>query len=278
MKIFKNKFFIILLAIAIFASILTATLSVMGVKDPVKNLANTISVPFRYVGIKIKESFEGFSKYFTAIEKLDEENQQLREEIKALKSQLADAKATEEENERFREYLDIKKTYKDLEFVEGLIIGSGSDNCTTFFTLNKGETDGIKIGMPIIVKEGLVGSVCEVGDTWCRVRTLPESSSSVGAYISRSGEVGLVEGDISLKDEKTCALNYLSEDADVEIGDLVYTSGEGGIYPRDLYIGQVVSVETNEYLRTKTATISLSVEFKDLKYVLIVTGFGDSEE
>ena len=88
----------------------------------------------------------------------------------------------------------------------------------------------------------------------------------------------MVEGDISLKDEKICALNYLSVDADVEIGDLVYTSGEGGIYPRDLYIGQVVSVETNEYLRTKTATISLSVEFKDLKYVLIVTGFGDSEE
>ena len=273
MKFFKNKFFIILLAASVFASILVATLSVMGITDPIKNAVNVISVPFRYVGVKIKDSFDGFGKYFTTVEQLDEENKLLREEIEELKSQLADSNAIKEENDRFRDYLEIKNTYRDLKLLEALIVGSESDNYMTVITLNKGSRDGVKLGMPIIVKEGLVGSVCELGDNWCRVRTLPESSSSVGAYISRSGEIGIVEGDISLKETGTCFLNYLSADADIEVGDAVYTSGIGSVYPRDMLIGQVVSIETNEYLRTKTATVSLSVDFEELKYVLIITDF-----
>ena len=278
MKFFKNKFFIILLAIAVFASIFTATLSVMGVTDPIKNVANVISVPFRYIGAAVKESFEGFSEYFTAIEKLDEENKRLEGEIDRLESELADANAIKEENERLREYLEIKKTYQNLEFTEALIIGTESENYMTVLTLNKGSRDGVKLGMPIIVKEGLVGSVCELGNNWCRVRTLPEASSSVGAYISRSGEIGIVEGDISLKDTKSCMLNYLSADADVEVGDMVYTSGLGSVYPRDLFIGRVISVETNEFLRTKTAKVSLEVEFEKLRYVLIITDFDSPAE
>lgn len=278
MKFFKNKFFIILLAIAIFASILVATLSVMGITDPIKNAVNVVSIPFRYVGIKIKESINGFDKYFSTVEKLDEENELLRNEIEKLESQLADANSIKEENNRFRDYLEIKNTYRDFKLLEALIVGSESDNYMTVITLNKGSNDGVKLGMPIIVKEGLVGSVCELGNNWCRVRTIPESSSSVGAYISRSGETGIVEGDISLKETGTCFLNYLSADADVEIGDYVYTSGIGSVYPRDLIIGQIVSVETNEYLRAKVATVSLSVDFDDLNYVLIVTDFNSYTE
>lgn len=273
MKFFKNKFFIILLAVAVFASVFTATLSVMGVTDPIRNFANTVSIPFRYIGIAIKDSFEGFSKYFTAIEEMNEENQKLESEIERLEGQLADANAIKEENERLRDYLEIKETYRDFKFLEALIIGSESDNYMTVFTLNKGSNDGVKLGMPIMVKEGLVGSVCELGSTWCRVRTLPEASSSVGAYISRSGEIGIVEGDISLKGTNVCILNYLSEAADVEVGDHVYTSGIGSVYPRDLFIGEVISVETNEYLRTKVAKISLSVDFENLKYVLIIIDY-----
>ena len=273
MKFFKHKFFIILLAVAVFASVFTATLSVMGVTDPIRNFANTVSIPFRYIGIAIKDSFEGFSKYFTAIEEMNEENQKLESEIERLEGQLADANAIKEENERLRDYLEIKETYRDFKFLEALIIGSESDNYMTIFTLNKGSNDGVKLGMPIMVKEGLVGSVCELGSTWCRVRTLPEASSSVGAYISRSGEIGIVEGDISLKGTNVCILNYLSEAVDVEVGDHVYTSGIGSVYPRDLFIGEVISVETNEYLRTKVAKISLSVDFENLKYVLIIIDY-----
>ena len=279
MKFFKNKFFIILLSLSVFATVLTATLSLMGVTDPVKNIANIVATPIRAVGNSIKESFEGYAKYFSTIDKLDSENKALESEIESLKDKVDELDAVKQENERLREYLEIKKIYPDFKMLEALIVSSGSENLTSIFTLNKGSNDGVKQGMPIIVKNGLVGSVCEVGSNWCRVRTVSEASASAGAYILRSGELGIIDGDISLKDTGKCYLKYLDADADVEIGDLVYTRGVGSVYPQDLVIGKVTEIKENAHLRTKEAVVELSVNLEDLKYVLIITEFEtDAEE
>ena len=273
MKLFKNKFFIIALSITLFVTILTATLSIMGQTGPLKNALNVISTPFRYVGIKIRESFDGFSRYFTAIEDMDKENEELRAKVSELERSLADKEAILIENKRLREYLDFKKTYPHLEITEAVILSTSSENYMTVFTLNKGTGDGIALGMPVIVEDGVVGSVCEIGYNWCRVRALTEASAAAGAYIPRSGAVGVVDGDISLKDTGCCILGYLLPDADVLVGDLVYTTGEGSVYPKDLLIGRVVSVETDGYLRTKTAYVECAVDFNSLRYVMIITDF-----
>lgn len=278
MKFFKNKFFIAALSIAVFAVILTATLPAMGVTDPVRDVINTLSVPFRYVGVAIGDSIDGFKKYFSAIDELYEENSKLKDEINRLEGELADANGVREENERLKEYLGIKKLYPDFELTEALIIGSESENYMTVMTLNKGKNHGIDVGMAVIVEEGLVGSVFEVGSNWCKVRALHEASASVGACIPRSGEIGIVSGDIALKDRGECYLGYLSADADVEVDDTVYTSGIGSVYPEGLLIGKVTEVKPNDSLRTKEATVSLAVDFTDLKYVLIITDFAVSEK
>jgi len=278
MKLFKNKFFIIVLSIAVFAIILTSTLSIMGKTGPLKNALNVIATPFRYVGASIGEAFDGFSRYFSSIEALEEENRALRDEVARLEGELADADAAKDENERLKDYLSVKDSYSSLEMLEGLIIGREGESHTTFFTLNRGTGDGVDLGMAVITQNGLVGSVCEVGYNWCRVRVLSEASASAGAYISRSGETGLIEGDISLKGTGRCYLSYLSAEADIEIGDLVYTSGEGSVYPRGLLIGRVAHIETNEFLRTKTAEVALAVDTEDIKYVMIVTDYTLSAE
>lgn len=273
MKFFKNKFFIFSLSIVIFIVILTATLSLMGQTGPVKNALNLIAQPFRYVGIQIKEAFDGFSLYFSSVEDLQKENESLASALAEMEQKISESEAVKAENERLRAYLDVKKTHPDLKLTEALIIGNESENFMTIFTLNKGSGDGISLGMPVIVPEGLVGSVCEVGFNWCRVRAITEASASVGAYIPRSGEVGVLEGDISLKDTGNCYLTYLSADADIEIGDLVLSSGKGSVYPRDMVIGKIIAVETNEYLRTKVATVEISADLTSLKYVMIITDF-----
>ena len=273
MKFFKNKFFIIVMSLALFIVILSVTLSAMGQTGPINNTLNVMATPFRYVGLKIGEAFNGFSKYFTSIDELDKENQSLIEEIERLEGELADSQAIKEENERLREYIEFKKTYPDLALTEALIISSESENHSTVFTLNKGREDEIKVGMPVVISKGVVGSVCEVGSTWCKVRVITEASSSIGAYVSRSGETGLIEGDISLKGTGECILNYLPADADIEIGDLIYTSGLGSVYPRGLLIGEVTEIKTDEYLRTKVAKVKCSVNFESLTYVMIVTDY-----
>ncbi|MBR4032529.1 MAG: rod shape-determining protein MreC [Clostridia bacterium] len=273
MKFFKNKFFIIVMSLALFIVIFAVTLSAMGQTGPINNTLNIVATPFRYVGLKIGEAFHGFSKYFTSIDELDKENQSLIDEIERLEGELADSQAIKEENERLREYIEFKKTYPNLALTEALIISSESENHSTIFTLNKGREDGINVGMPVVISKGVVGSVCEIGSTWCKVRVITEASSSIGAYVSRSGEIGLIEGDISLKNTGECILNYLPADADIEIGDLIYTSGLGSVYPRGLLIGEVTDIKTDEYLRAKIARVRCAVNFDSLTYVMIVTDY-----
>ena len=278
MKIFKNKFFIVILSISLFLTILTATLSVMGQTDPIKNALNTITVPLRYAGGWISEAIYGFKSYFTAVETLQDENESLRAEVEALEGELADKDATKEENKRLRDYLEMKETYSDFKLTEALVIGVEGESHTTFLTLNKGKNDGIEIGMAVMVKEGLVGSVCDAGGNWSRVRVLNEASASAGAYVQRSGETGVLCGDIAYKDTGFCTLKYLSEDADIEVGDLIYTSGEGSVYPSGIFIGKVTDVKSDGFSRTKSATVECAVDTGSLKYVVVITDHGVSGE
>lgn len=273
LKIFKNKFFIIALSLAIFSVVLTSTLSVMGRADVIRDAVNIVATPFRYIGIKISEAVDGFSKYFENMEALYKENRELKIEIERLEGELAAEKGAKEENERLRSYLNIANTYPDLKFLDALIIGGSGEEHITFLTLNRGSGDGVKLGMPIINEVGLVGSVCEVGYNWCRVRILSEASSGVGAYVKRSGDIGIVSGVIPNENGKTCYLEYLDDDSDIEVGDLVYTSGKGSTYPRDLYIGKITEVKVDKYLRTKVAKVECAVNFDELKYVMIVTDY-----
>lgn len=282
MRFFKNKFFIILTSIALVICIFFSVLSLMGVGNIVRNGINTLLFPLRWCGAKISEGFDGFSLYFGKMDDLIEENESLKEENESLREQEIYFGALADENERLREYLKIKQIYTDFEFSDALIISRGSESYMSIITLNRGSGDGIEVGMPVMTNLGLVGSVIEVDINTCKVRTIIEDRGACGAYISRSGEIGVVEGDITLRDTGLCSIEYLSADADVELGDVVYTSGLGSVYPRDIPIGKVTKITENAYDRTKSAEIECFVDFTDLKYVLIVTDFNsyavDNEE
>lgn len=276
LRFFKSPFFIILTSIALAICIFFSVLSMMGLSNIVSGGINTLLYPLRWCGSKISEGFDGFSLYFGKMGDLIEENKALREENEALRQNEIYYGALADENERLREYLEIKKIYSSYEFSDALIISRGSENYMTIITLNRGSADGIEIGMPVITKLGLVGSVIEVDKNSCKVRTIIEDRGACGAYVTRSGEIGVLEGDITYKDTGICSLNYLSQYADVEVGDIIYTSGAGSIYPRDIPIGKVINVIENSYDRSKSAEIECFVDFSSLTYVLIVTDFNSN--
>ena len=127
--------------------------------------------------------------------------------------------------------------------------------------------------MPVVTEKGIVGYVTDVGLNWCMVSTIIETASSVGAYIPRSGATGIVSGDASLRRDGVCKITYLEADADIQVGDKVVSSGNGSVYPAELEIGEVIDVGVDEYSRTIVATVRPSVDFTDLQYMMIITGY-----
>lgn len=271
MKFLKNKFFIACVSISLALIIFTSVLSAMGLQNYLADGVNTLLYPLRWCGYRIRDGFIGYTEYFRDMDDLLSENESLRQEIDSYKSELNDSQAVREENDRLREYLELKRIYSDLTLCDALIISRGSESYMTVMTLNRGSGDGIEKGMPVIVSSGLVGCVFEVGYNWCKVRTVIEDTSGVGAYIYRSGDIGIVEGDVMNKDTNYCHMNYLRENCDVTVGDMVYTSGLGSVYPRGIPIGRVVEVRENAYDRTVSAKIEVFADLSSLTYVMIVT-------
>ena len=273
MKIFQNKFFIVCLCVALVLTVVPSVFAIMGYKSLAKNIVGTVTMPVRWLVTTIANGFEGWSLYFGNMKALNEENKALIDENEALKEQLQNAELLEKENERLRDYLDMKNKYPSFSMEEGMIISHSSGNYITNFTLNRGTLHGIAPNMPVITKDGIVGYVVEVGLNWCMVSTLIETATSVGAYIPRSEVVGIVSGDYSMRHDGTCKIGYIDAEADVQIGDTVYSSGTGSVYPADLKIGTVTAIEVDEYNRTLVATVTPAVDFSSLQWVMVITGY-----
>lgn len=276
MKIFQNKFFIICLCVAVVISGMTSTLALMGYNSLARNIVGTIATPFRWVGTVFTNAVEGFGKYFSSIDELNAQNEALRKENQALREQLAQSELTVKENERLRKYLSMKAEYPSFTFEEGMVIGREASNYVTVLTLNRGTIHGIEQNMPVVTEDGVVGCVSEVGLTWCKVSTILETARSVGVYLPRNNAGGILSGDHSMRADGLCKLTFAEVDAknaDVQPGDAVYSSGIGSVYPADMKVGEVVSVEIDNASRTLIASVRPAVDFSQPDYMMIITGY-----
>lgn len=277
-KLFKNRFFIITLAVAMLLSIVPGVLCAMGQGSYVRSALVTVATPFRWAFTKIGEGITGFSLYFRTLEELREENEALRAELDAYQNLVYDAERIEEKNEFLNSFLGLKKEHIDFLFENATVIGREATNYCAVLTLSKGTLHGITADMPIITADGLVGHITEVGATWSKAVILTETSSAVGGYIERSGVLGVVEGTYELRADGLCRMVYIEEDADIRVGDKVFSSGIGGVYPRGLEIGKVKEIEVDDISRTLTAIIEPSADLHTISQVMIITQYTITSE
>ncbi len=278
MHIFKNKFFLLTLTAALLLSIVPSVLCAMGQGSYVRAALGTVAQPFSWVFSKIGEGLSGYAVYFESISELQKENEELRAQLAEYRDRIYNAQMLEEENSWLSDYLGLKKEHSDFVFEEASIIGRESGNYSTVYTLSKGSLHNIEKYMTVVSDYGIVGYVTEVGPTWCRAVSMIETASAVGAYIERSGELGLVEGSYELRFEGKCRMIRLGEDADVRVGDRVLTSGLGSIYPRGLPVGEVESVEYDANSRTKTAVIKPQADLSSPVKVMIIKDYDNYSE
>ena len=275
MKFVKTRFFIICVIVATVLVLVPAILTAFGQVDVVRSGLKTVAKPFEWCGSRLADAVGGFVSVFTDYNDLQEENESLRATIDSMENEHADNEVLRLENEWLKKFLDMKNKNPDFELTDADIISFEAGNYSTVLTLNRGTVHGVKKNMPVITPDGVLGYVCETGLDWCKVTSIIESTSKVAVYTDRTGVIGTVEGDPSLRVDGKCIMSY-DADSDIKVGDRVYTSGTGSIYPDGLLIGKIVHVGADEATRKLIAEVEPAVDFtaiEKLGRVMIVRGY-----
>lgn len=273
MNFFKNKVLIVFCAVALALTIFLSVFSVMGLTPYISGALNAVCTPFQWCISKVRNGFSGFSSYFSSIEELQEENKKLKEEMQSLRTELDKQKYATEENVALRRYMNIAVENTSYRFADAQVIARESEGYMTVFKVDKGKKDGIREKMAVITEQGVVGYVSSVSEFTCKITTIIETGTSVGAYIPERGAFGILRGTYHDKSNGVAKLSYVDENAVVYVEDAVYTNGDGSIYPRGLLIGNVSEVGYDAYSRTLQITVKPAVDFENIDRVMILTDY-----
>ena len=175
-------------------------------------------------------------------DELKAENEKLKSENAKLREQLV-------------EYYDIKKENPSLNLLPANVIKRDTNDDFYSFTLDCGSATGVSVNDAVITENGLVGWVCEVDYTSCKVKTVLSPDTKVAAVDMATSDSGIVSGSVSLCDENRTRLMNIASDHKIKAGDIVVSSGTGGVYPKNLVIGEVKELKFNSYDTTIYAVV-----------------------
>lgn len=224
--------------------------------------------PFLDAGSAIETKARAFLKEVEHSRKLEAELEEIRAEYGRLRLIESRYDEIEEENARLRRALEFQQRTK-FEARPARVTRRSPTTWWQLVEIDRGEKDGLKTNQPVVADGGLVGKIHSLGDHRATVMLLTDESCQVSAQVEGSQEVGILVGQRGQYDgEPRLRLQFLSRDAQIPPGARVFTTGRGGLFPQNLFIGTVESVE-NDLLNSE-ALVRPSVDFADLGTVFIL--------
>lgn len=271
MKNIKNKLAVIVIILSVcFLFLIGYSVqreNVSFVENGVGATLNPIQGIFYKIGSGVKNSLS----FIFNINEIKKENEELRSMNKDLEYKSNQNALLEQENQRLRGMLNFTDLRNEYNYVGCDIVGISGSNFLDGYIINKGKNVGIQKGMVAITGEGLVGQVTSVGNNWAIVQSLCNENIAVAGYVITTQESdGIVKGYKGNEDKFLAQITGLSIKSQVSKGDVILTSGLGGIYPKGIKIGEVLEVEEDKAAVVKNAIIKPSIDFNKLEQLLIV--------
>lgn len=234
-----------------------------------ENAASKLVMPVQNGLTYLKNKISGNSTFFTDINNLTEENEELKQRNSELEQSLRELENVKSENETLKEYLDLTEKYGEYSTVPAYIINKDISNYSKTIVINVGTDDGIEENMTVIADQGLVGHVISVTNDTAKVRTIVDTSSSVSCLLSTTDESIVCKG--TLEEESALKAMYIPDDDGIIQGDSVETSGLGGIYPKGIHVGSIKRVVNTQNATDRYAIVQTAVDFDKLDTVLVIT-------
>ncbi|MBV7273075.1 rod shape-determining protein MreC [Clostridium thailandense] len=271
MKFLKNKLAVTIVVLSVTFLILISH-SIKG--NNMSFMRNGVGVTFNSVqGVifKFNSGVKNFAGSIFNFSNIKKENEDLKKKNSELENKIIDYQSLKSENERLRKTLNFKEQRAEFNYIGGDIVEKGANGMLDQFVINRGSKDGIGKGMVAVTYEGLVGQVTSVGSNWAIVQTLANENIAVsGAVESTNDNNGIVKGYKDSNNNLLAKLYYLPLDSNIKKGDVILTSGLGGLYPKGIRIGDVIDIEEDKGKVMKNAIIKPYVDFNKLDEILII--------
>lgn len=219
-----------------------------------------VAFPVRILSLPLREA-----KKILFYHRIFNDYIKFKKEANTLKARLIGMDEVLRENSRLERLLDFKRKLI-FSSVAANIGGRDPSNWNAALIIDKGKKDGIDVGMPVVDALGVVGKVVEVAEHKGKIILLNDPAFSVAAVVQRSREVGLVSGTL----KGMCRMRYLSEGADVQVGDQIITSRLSSSFPEGLLIGKVVAVRRSEKNSKVDCLVQPAVSLSQLEEVLVI--------
>ena len=196
---------------------------------------------------------------------IEEENKNLKTKINEFKANLILYQEGYLEAQRLRKLLDLRDDY-NYHFISASVIGREQAALSKTILISKGATHGLKTGMPVIAPPGLIGRLVDVSWHVSKVLLFIDENSNVGAIVQRTRTQGVISG----AGPRGLILKYISKTQDVKEGDVIVSSGMGGVFPKGLLIGQVSHVDRQDASLFLKINVAPFVDFSKLEEILIL--------
>jgi rod shape-determining protein MreC len=200
---------------------------------------------------------------------LRQKNAELEAENSRLQTQIIELQQQVTEAQLLSTLVDYERKHVENQYTAASVISRDVSPFMHYVIINKGSDQGLRKGMPVITNQGLVGSIAAVTAGASRVQLINDPGSSINVFLEQSGEEAVLNGQITGEIQ----LDMIRQDAIIQPGDLVLTSGLGGNYPANIVIGQVVTVKNEASELFQTASVQPAADFSQLEIVLIITNF-----
>ena len=234
------------------------------IKDSVLTVQKILAFPIDFVSNKISENNEKNKMYekYIELENQVKENEKYKVENEELKKQLSDMK----------ELLNINDTIAEYTYLNANVINRNLDYWNDTITINKGEHDGITKDMPVVIGTNLIGKVISTTtfNSTVRLITATDVVDKISVKIKNGDDYiyGILNG--YNKESDTYTIEGISQNAKIENGSIVTTTGMGDIFPAGIVIGKITGINTDTFDLSNVLEMKSDVNFDNINYVTVL--------
>ena len=221
--------------------------------------------PFQTAISKVSNYAGSIWDKYTDLLNVREENEQLRQELLQYKTANIEYREALATNVRLQKLLELKESLPP-PTLSAEIVGKDPSLWFRTFTINRGSSDGVQKGMPVVTVEGVVGQVLTSSPNYSKVLLATDPNSAIEVITQKTRVQGIVKG----SGPETFNLHYVLKSAVVEKGDYVLTSGLGGVFPKGLMVGTVAEITKSRRGMFQNIEIKPAVDFSQLEYLIII--------